>query len=54
MTDKEFKYTSSVNTDLKKRFEKIIREQRAAAKAAQSAARTKTNSVVPIRTHTFA
>ncbi len=54
ITDKAFKYTSAVNTDLKKRFEQIIREQRAAAKAAQAAARTVTNSVVPIRTPSFA
>ena len=50
ITDKDFKYTSSVNTDLKKRFEQIFREQRAAAKAAKMPARIVTNSVVPIRT----
>jgi uncharacterized membrane protein YgaE (UPF0421/DUF939 family) len=53
ITDKAFKYTSSVNTDLKKRFEQIIREQRAVAKAAKLSARPVTNSVVPIRGPNF-
>ena len=30
ITDKGFRYTSSFSTDLKKRFQKMIREQRAA------------------------
>jgi len=49
ITDKGFHYTPSFNTDLKKRFAKMIREQRAAA--AQAAAKPvppASNSVVPI------
>ena len=46
ITDKGFQYTPSFNTDLKKRFAKMFREQRAAAEAAPKAPAS--NSVVPI------
>jgi len=49
ITDKGFQYTPSFNTDLKKRFAKMIREQRiAAAKATAKATPPASNSVVPI------
>jgi hypothetical protein len=48
ITDKGFQYTPSFNTDLKKRFKQIMREQRAASDAAKAAAKPLPNSVVPI------
>ena len=48
ITDKGFQYTPSFNTDLKKRFKQIVREQRAAAEAAKAAAKPLPNSVVPM------
>lgn len=49
ITDKGFHYTPSFNTDLKKRFAKMIREQRAAAEAAaKNTQAPASNSVVPI------
>lgn len=47
ITDKGFQYTPSFNTDLKKRFAKMYREQRAAAEATTAKAPA-SNSVVPI------
>lgn len=46
ITDKGFQYTPSFNTDLKKRFAKMFREQRAATEAAAKAQAS--NSVVPL------
>jgi len=46
ITDKGFQYTPSFSTDLKKRFAKMYRQQRAAAEAAPKAPAS--NSVVPI------
>lgn len=48
ITDKGFQYTPSFNTDLKKRFKQIMREQRAAAETAKAACKPLPNSVVPI------
>jgi hypothetical protein len=49
ITDKGFQYTPSFNTDLRKRFKKMIREQRAAAEAAaHKVDEALPNSVVPI------
>ena len=48
ITDKGFQYTPSFNTDLKKRFKQIMREQRAAAEATKAAAKPLPNSVVPM------
>ena len=49
ITDKRFHYTPSYDTDLNKRFKKIIRDQRAAAEAASKAAGPAAkNSVVPM------
>lgn len=49
ITDKGFQYTPSFSTDLKKRFRKIIREQRAAAQAvAKSNQSVLPKSVVPM------
>lgn len=49
ITDKDFQYTPSFNTDLKKRFKKMIRDQRAVAEAAVRAAEAPvSNSVVPM------
>ncbi len=49
ITDKGFQYTPSFSTDLKKRFRKIIREQRAAAQAvAKSKQSVLPKSVVPM------
>jgi hypothetical protein len=44
ITDKGFVYTPSFSTDLKKRFAKLIREQKAAQKA-----RAAQPSVVPMK-----
>jgi hypothetical protein len=43
ITDKKFQYTPSFETDLKKKFAKLLREQRAAAKEKE-----RPQSVVPI------
>ena len=49
ITDKGFQYTPSFSTDLKKRFKKMIREQRAAAEATAKAAEIPaSSSVVPL------
>jgi hypothetical protein len=48
ITDKGFQYTPSFNTDLKKRFAKMFREQRAAADAGKADKAPVSNSVVPI------
>lgn len=45
ITDKSFVYTSAVNTDIGKRFRKIIAEQKRAAKERES----KPQSVVPMK-----
>ena len=48
ITDKGFQYTPSFSTDLKKRFKKMIREQRAAAATAKTAEIPASSSVVPM------
>ena len=49
ITDKRFHYIPSYDTDLNKRFKKIIRDQRAAVEAAVKAAGAPAkNSVVPM------
>jgi len=49
ITDKGFQYTPSFNTDLKKRFAKMFRDQRAAAEAAaRNTQAPVSNSVVPM------
>ena len=48
ITDKGFQYTPSFSTDLKKRFKKMIREQRAAAEAAVKPADPRPASTVVV------
>jgi hypothetical protein len=52
ITDKDFQYTPSFNTDLKKRFKKMIRDQRAAAEAAAQAPKPLPTSVVSMARRT--
>lgn len=47
ITDKAFRYTSSFNTDLKKKFRKLEQEMRAAA-ASRNAQPAPASSVVPL------
>ncbi len=49
VTDKSFQYTTSFDTDLKKKFRKMNRDKRQAALSAKASEATATgNSVVPL------
>ena len=48
ITDKAFRYTSSYNTDLKKKFRKLELEGRAAAAGSKVSESAVVNSVVPM------
>lgn len=48
VTDKAFRYTSSYDTDLKKRFRQMAQAARAAATDSNTPARATVNSVVPM------
>jgi hypothetical protein len=47
ITDKSFQYTPSYNTDLRKKFKKMLQEQRA-LEARERAAYSQDNSVVTL------
>jgi hypothetical protein len=49
ITDKGFVYTPSFSTDLKKRFKKMIADQKRAAVEAATKAQEHPQSVVPMR-----
>lgn len=48
ITDKLFHYTTSFNTDLKKKFRKIEQERRAAVASSKVSEAAIVNSVVPM------
>ena len=48
ITDKAFRYTTSFNTDLRKKFRKLAQEQRAAAASSTVSEAAMTHSVVSI------
>ena len=47
LTDKSFRYTPSFDTNLKKKFAQVVRQQRAAARSQASGARAE-HSVLPM------
>jgi hypothetical protein len=48
LTDKSFQYTPSFDTNLKKKFAQIIRQQRAAERRSHSAEARLEHSVLPM------
>jgi hypothetical protein len=48
VTDKSFRYTSSYDTDIKKRFRKMALAERAAATSSNTREAATFNSVVPM------
>jgi hypothetical protein len=48
ITDKSFRYTTSFNTDLRKKFRQLEQEGRAAAASGNAPEATRVNSVVPM------
>lgn len=48
ITDKAFRYTTSYNTDLRKKFRKLEQEGRAAAASSKVSGAAMLNSVVPM------
>lgn len=48
LTDKSFRYTPSFDTDLKKKFAQIARQQRAAATRSQAADARGEHAVLPM------
>lgn len=48
ITDKSFHYTPSYNTDLRKKFKKMLQEQRAAEAKERAAYASQENSVVAL------
>lgn len=48
ITDKSFRYTTSFNTDLRKKFRKLAQEMRAAAASSKVSEAAMGNSVVPM------
>ena len=47
--DPSFRYTKSVETDIRKTFARVRREQRKLAQAASSTAESRATKVVPLR-----
>jgi hypothetical protein len=48
ITDKAFRYTTSYNTDLRKKFRKLEQDARAAAESSKVSEVAMVNSVVPM------
>ncbi len=48
ITDKSFRYTTSFNTDLRKKFRKLEQDRRATAASDKVAEAAMVNSVVPM------
>jgi len=48
ITDKSFRYTSSFNTDLKKKFRKLEQQTRAAEASSKASEAAMLNCVVPM------